>query len=441
MNRGRTSLAAAVALAALVATTRPAATHPGEFPTSTRVATQPGDDESIYLGLTFGFLISHDDGDTWQWTCEENVGFAGTFDPRYEIAPDGTIYATSPGGLRVSEDGGCSFRTVTEGGTGALVGVWADAVDVAPDGTLWIGTTETGLANAVYRSTDKGRTVEEMGLRTKTAWWKTLHIAPSDPQRIYVAGYQVAPTMEVFVHRSDDGGETWNAMPTTDFAVGRDPEVHIIGVDPTDPNILYARSIKVTLPTGDRLYRSADGGQSWTAVLDTERPFEAGVVRGDGEVVIGTVSTPTDPVAGCTYRSSARGTVFTACELGPKMACLAERGDGELFSCGANWDPDFFTLGRSTDAQAWTAVLRFHEMTGPLDCPAGTAAQDVCTPIWNELIADQFGIFQPDAGPVEPPPPPPPNGCCNAGGGADTTGLLALGLAGLLFWRRRTCRR
>ena len=434
MSRARPVLAAVAALAALLALPRPAASN-GRFPASTSVHTRPGDDESIYLGLTFGLLISHDDGAHFHWTCEDNIGYSGRFDPKYAIAPDGTIYATTYDGLRVSEDGGCSFRTATAGGTDELVGIWVDAIDVAPDGTVWFGTAETGLGNAVYRSTDKGVTVEKMGLDTKTAWWKSLEIAPSNPQRIYVTGYQVAPTAEVFVYRSDDGGKSWDAMPTTDLVLGSEPLVLIEGVDPTDPDIVYLRSVKIAKPAGDRLYRSADGGQTWTGVLDTDKTLRGIAVRGSGEVVTGTVDSA-DPVAGCTYRSSNRGTTFSACELGPQMACIAERGDGELFACGGNWDPDFFTLGRSTDGASWTPVIRFHEMTGPLDCPQGTTSFDVCTLEQWPMIQEQFGVLVPDAGPVEPEPPPPPDGCCDAGGSGAATMLLGLGVAGLL-WRGR----
>jgi len=439
----RPALFAALAALAAVVAISPAAEGNGRFPTSTSVHTRPGDADDLYLGLTFGLLITHDDGWHWYWTCEDNVGYAGTFDPKYAIAADGTIYATTYEGLRVSDDGGCSFRTATAppDGPGDLVDIWVDAVDVASDGTLWLGTAESGLPNAIYRSNDKGKTVEQMLPSSKTIWWKSIKVAPSDPSRIYASGYQVAPTTEVFVYRSDDGGTKWTPMPTTDLQVGGEPLILLEGVDPTDPDIVYARSVKVFAPTGDRLYRSADGGQTWTGVLDTEDALRAVAVRSDGEVVAGTVLSD-DPVAGCTFRSSGRGTTFTACDHGPQMACLAERSDRELFSCGANWDPDFFTLGRSIDGDTWTKVLRFHEMTGPLECPAGTVQHDRCAlELWPS-IREQFGVtgpvdggagVQPDAGPGGGNDP----GCCGAGGGGAGAVVLGIGVATGLLWRRR----
>ena len=58
--------------------------------------------------------VTKDDGATFRWACEDAIGYSGTFDPKFEIASDGTIYATTFDGLRVSRDGGCTFQLATE---------------------------------------------------------------------------------------------------------------------------------------------------------------------------------------------------------------------------------------------------------------------------------------------------------------------------------------
>src|SRR5258707_12148 len=102
----------AVVLAALVAASLGATTaHAnGRAPLTNGIFFQPNDPHSLYVRTTFGLLISHDDGCTMNWVCEQDIGYGSTFDPTYRIATDGTIYATSPAaGLRISHDGGCSF--------------------------------------------------------------------------------------------------------------------------------------------------------------------------------------------------------------------------------------------------------------------------------------------------------------------------------------------
>jgi hypothetical protein len=449
----RSWLAAAVLGALLIAAPGPAAGN-GRFPASRSISVRPGADADLYLGLTFGLLISRDDGWHWHWLCEESIGYGGTFDPKYAIAPDGTIYATTYEGLRVSRDGGCTFTTATAPpeGPGDLVGLWVDAIDIAPDGTVWFGTAESGLPNAVYRSTDQGRTAQKMGLDTKTAWWKSLRIAPSDPRRIYVTGYQVAPTIEVFVHRSDDGGTSWRPMPVGELALGNNPLVLIEAVDPDDPDLVYLRSVGAVETVGDRLYRSADGGAQWQPVLDVPGGIDALVVRAGGAVLAGAVPGERE-APGCLYRSTDRGRTFGPCEAAPQVACLAERGDGTLFSCGRNWEPDYATLARSRDGRAWSKVLRFHEMAGPLACPAGTVQHDTCeAQIWPGL-REQFMVSGPvdggggdgDGDGGDGPGDGGPGtggGCCDASQGAAAGAVgLAILVGSALLWRRRRRRR
>jgi len=420
---------AALSLAAALAAPGAAGAN-GRFPASTSVTFREGDATDLYLGVTFGLLLSHDDGAHWFWTCEQNIGYQGTFDPKYAVGTDGTIYATTFDGLRVSRDGGCSFATVLD--------IWIEAIDVGGDGTVWVGSAESGLTNGIYRATDQGRTVVEAGLSSKTIWWKSVRVAPSDPRRIYVTGYQVMPSVAVFVYRTVDGGATWEPLPTGDFQLGAQPLVVVDGVDPADPDIVYARSIHAVGATGDRLYRSADGGATWTAVLDSPKPIGGVAVRADGEVVVGTVENP-DPQAdqGCTYRSTGRGQTFGACDAGPQIACVGERADGQLFACGANWEPDFFALGRSSDAARWSKIVRFNEMAGPLECPRGTAQRDVCVKTYWPAIATQFGVAAgADAG-VDPASPGG-GGCCDASGAeAAAVVVLAVAVGGLLVWRGR----
>ncbi len=426
-----------IILAALItwlAAAEPARAN-GRFPASANVVTRPGDADDIYLALTFGMMLSHDDGAHFYWMCEANIGYGGDFDPKYAVGADGTIYATTFEGLRVSYDGGCTFVTATEdqaAGPDVIGPIWVDAIDLGPDGAVWVGTAENGVTNAIFRSTDQAHTFARMGLESTTAWWKSVQVAPSDAQRVYVTGYQVAPTTEVLLYRSIDGGASFQPLPITDIALGGNPLILVEAVDPTNADIVYLRSVAAAGSTKDQLYRSADGGDTWTLVLEATDTLRAFTLRQNGDVITGSVLSD-DPERGCTYRSTDRGVTFTACEHGPKMACIDERSDGTLFACGANWDPDLFTLGRSEDATAWTKVVRFHEMSGPLICPTGTAQHDVCELQQWPALREQFQVSGPiDGGPSAAADAGPGggegSGCCDASSGGAGTVLLVIGV-------------
>src|SRR5262245_48583867 len=118
----------------------------GRPPLTNGVAFQANDSHALYVRTTFGLLISHDGGCSFRWTCEQNVGYGGMFDPTYAIANDGTIFATTLAGLRISRDGGCSFTTATA----PLAATYVDTISLGPTGEVWVATGESGKTNDVY---------------------------------------------------------------------------------------------------------------------------------------------------------------------------------------------------------------------------------------------------------------------------------------------------
>jgi len=74
-------------------------------------------------------------------------------------------------------------------------------------------------------------------------------IDPADPQKMYVGGHPG-------FYRSEDGGDTWSqdnsGLPATD--------VHGLGMDPQNPDTLYASIM------GAGLYRTTEAGGSWESV-------------------------------------------------------------------------------------------------------------------------------------------------------------------------------
>ncbi len=419
----------------------------GRAPLTNGVHFQPGDDHSIYVATTFGLLVSHDDGCSFRWICEQNIGYAGTFDPRYRIAGDGTIFATTFTGLRVSRDGGCSFTTATAeapaGDPGRIADAWIAAVDIAPTGDVWAVTADNGKPNNVFRSTDNGRTFAPSGLASPTIWWKSVAVAPSRPQRIYVTGYQVAGTLAdggqspptTHLEISDDTGASWHESPLTGVAFAAMPLVYVLGVDPSNPDVVLISSIGASA-AGDRLYRSSDGGATWTEALATTSPIVDLAVERDGSVLVATLG-------GASFQSADHGASFAAMASPPQLACIGQRGDGALFGCGANWEPDFKAVARSSDGVTWDKLFRFVELAGPLECPAGTGQYNTCVGQWPAL-QQQFGTTGPTCNASPMPdvtaPPRKSGGCCQATrspGDLAAIALLTLLCGGALRRRRR----
>ena len=188
----------------------------GRPPLTNGIHFNPSDPHTLYVASTFGLLISHDDGCTMSWICEDNLGYGGVWDPKYSIATDGTIFATTFTGLRVSRDGGCSFTTATDtlaaGDPGRIAGIWIDALDIGPTGDVWVGTAESGAPNDDVRvAHDNGMSFTATGMQSPTIFWKSVKVAPSNMMRVYISGYEVNPPTGHVLH-TDNGGAAWSAI-------------------------------------------------------------------------------------------------------------------------------------------------------------------------------------------------------------------------------------
>jgi hypothetical protein len=426
----------------------------GRPPATSGIYFRPGDPHALYVASTFGLLVSHDGGCTVRWICEADLGYGGRWDPAYAIARDGTIYATTYTGLRVSRDDGCSFATATAelpaGAPERIANRWIDALALGPDGAVWVGTSDTGAANDVFASTDGGVTFASRGLASPTMFWKSLQVAPSDAGRVYVTGYEAAGTspggeaLPPHLLRTDDAGARWTEASLAGVTFGLTPVVLALAVDPRDAGVVYLVSRGANPPTGDRLYRSEDGAATFAEVLATTDPVHDVVVR-DAQTVL--VATQREAgLGGAAYVSTDAGRRFARLTNAPRLACLGQAGDGALYGCAANWEPDYMAIGQSTDGGAtFHKVWRFAELAGPLACPDGTAERDVCDRTQWQTVQAQLAATGPtcgaadaDAGPTGAAPPSP-RGCCDAG---DPRGALS-GASAVALWlgrRRRAAR-
>src|SRR5205823_1278249 len=118
--------------------------------------------------------------------------------------------------------------------------------------------------NDIFMSADHGVTFASRGMLSPTIWWKSVKVAPSRPQRVYVTGYQVAPAPAAHLFTSDDGGGHWTESALAGVQLGSTPIVLAAAVDPANPDLVYVISLGANGPGGDRLYRSTDGGATLT---------------------------------------------------------------------------------------------------------------------------------------------------------------------------------
>jgi photosystem II stability/assembly factor-like uncharacterized protein len=188
--------------------------------------------------------------------------------------PDEAYFGAVGGGLWKTTDGGENWGSVTDFQiTSASVG--AVAVSETNPDLVFIGTGETCIrgnimpGDGVYRSTDAGETWEHVGFRESHGISK-IRIHPTDPDVVYVAsfGKYSAPSEERGVFKSTDGGDTW------DRVLFRNDETGAIdlAIDRNNPDVLYASLWQAYRKeyqmssggSGSGMFKSTDGGESWT---------------------------------------------------------------------------------------------------------------------------------------------------------------------------------
>jgi photosystem II stability/assembly factor-like uncharacterized protein len=144
----------------------------------------------------------------------------------------------------------------------------------------------TFLAGAVnggvWRSDDDGRTWAPIFDSQPTQSIGAIAVAPSDASIIYVGSGEGLHRPDLSVgngmYRSTDGGQTWTHLGLDDAQ-----QIPDLAVDPHDPNRVYAAVLGHPFgPSAQRgVYRSLDGGATWQQVLHRDQDTGASFVRID----------------------------------------------------------------------------------------------------------------------------------------------------------------
>jgi photosystem II stability/assembly factor-like uncharacterized protein len=177
------------------------------------------------------------------------------------------------GGVYKTTNGGFDWAPVFDDASVAPVG--ALALSPADPSVVWAGTGESNPRNdvsygdGVYRSGDAGATWTHAGLE-ETWQISRILVDPRDPRVVLVGalGNPFADSTERGVYRSADDGKTW----TKTLFIGASSGCSELVRDPRDPKIVYAgmwqfRRHAWSISSGgdqDGLFRSADGGETWT---------------------------------------------------------------------------------------------------------------------------------------------------------------------------------
>ncbi len=252
--------------------------------------------------------------------------------------PQVYYFGAASGGVWKTEDGGLHWDPVFDDQPVQSIG--AMAVAPSDPNVVYVGTGEAHIrsnvsrGNGVYRTTDGGDSWAYLGLE-QTGRIGRIRIHPNDPDVAYVAalGHLYGPQEERGVYRTTDGGRTWERV----LFIDQDTGVYDIEMNPANPRILFATGWTMLIRTwgrwsggpGSGIYRSTDGGTTWTRLEGSGLP--TGTL---GKIGLGTTAADPDRVYALIETNANRD--FGPVD--PRSAVLWRSDDGGDSWQAVNWD-------------------------------------------------------------------------------------------------------
>ena len=222
------------------------------------------EDHTVIAGTSAGIFVSRDRGETWgtaRMSIAGSVVISIVFSPNYHL--DGIVLAGSlEDGLFYSNNRGQTWHSRNFGVLDATVFSFAFSPGFARDATVYAATETT-----VYHSYNGGLAWKDLSFPDEAAPVLSLAVSPgfANDHTLY------AGTEKQGLHRSADGGKTWQKLPLSAECV------NAVVISPATQAVIAATEAGV--------FGSEDQGATWTRVLDQAN-------------VISLLSTPDTLIAG-----------------------------------------------------------------------------------------------------------------------------------------------
>ena len=195
-----------------------------------------------------------------------------------ESAPKVYYAATASGGLWKTYNNGISWHPIFD--DQAVISIGDVTVAPSDSSIVWVGTGEATNSrssywgNGVYKSTDGGQSWEHMGLEESHHIGRVI-IHPENPNVVYIAalGHLYSDNPERGLYKTTDGGQSWTKVLDIEE---RGKKIGVVDavMHPDNPDVLFAATFdKIRTPwtynpggPGSAVYMSSDGGAKWKKV-------------------------------------------------------------------------------------------------------------------------------------------------------------------------------
>lgn len=313
------------------------------------------------------------------------------------------------GGVWKTDDYGRTWNPIFDKEPTSSIG----AIAVAPSDPkiVYVGSGEglhrpdLSVGNGIYKSIDSGQTWKHLGLRDGQQI-SMMAVDPGNPDRLFVAvvGHPYGPNAERGIYRSVDGGSSFQKV------LGSDPNIggNDVEIDPANPQIVYAALWEAregpwenAAWNGTRggIYKSTDGGTTW-------KQLGGGLPAGIIQAYVAIASSDTNKLFASVatkgivhlYRSEDGGASWTIATTDPRPALRIGGGDVPV----PKFDPKNPDVIYSTSIVTWKSTDGGKTWAGLRGAPGGDDYQNIWinpdNPKIIALVSDQGGIVSVNGG-------------------------------------------
>ncbi len=193
----------------------------------TGIAAHPTDANTIYLSAAGGGVWKTTNGSSWtpltdaQKTLSMGAIAISTSNPSFIYAGTGEAYGGNFGrGILISSDGGSTWTLSTASGVFDRLGTSQIAIDPTNTNVAYVAMSDVELNDlccsntGIWKTTDGGTSwTNTTTTIDSTDPWSAVMIDPNNPQTVYAAVGQTFGVTANGVYKSTDGGGTWTLLP------------------------------------------------------------------------------------------------------------------------------------------------------------------------------------------------------------------------------------
>lgn len=345
-------------------------------------------DADVILATNRGLMFGSRARGEWQLLCSEAFGVSTGSSYGTALLPSGRILIAEQGGLHFSDDRGCTWRRPPDLGK-LSTPTLAQHPEVRDRLYLTIqgfdGTQAVPDVAGVRRSDDGGETFRTVYAASEGEVLQSLLVSAGEPGHVYASAtvFGARGTEYVVLH-SSDGGTSWR-RGRVDADVTKETDITLLALNPRDPLEILARASGAELALGDRLLWSTDGGGTFTTLGSWPRVRSAAF-------------SPDGASAFVSHRDGllrAADGARTLEKLGASIAISSVVADAtDLLACGYFAGPasplDGVGIAPLSDPSArFQTLMTFDQVRAHARCAAPSTAERDCDVSWRDWATEQ----------------------------------------------------